>query len=92
MKEDLNDLIFKRATPKIILACRDKLAQKNQMKISKKAGCTYSYTVLVLAKLRDNNIIKVTRSGRTCATELTEKGNKIASLIEELNELLRASE
>ena len=92
MKEYLNNLIFRRSTPRIILACKDDIVRQCKLRISSYTNTTYSHTVRILKELKNNGIIFDEKIGRRCIISLSEKGLKIANMIEKTIDLLNKTD
>jgi predicted transcriptional regulator len=61
--------------------------------LAKETNCTYTHILKVLNQLRDFDIVKFKKQGRTKTIELTEKGIDIAHELEGLvRQLEKASE
>ena len=56
--------------------------------LAKEVDCTYSHTVRILQILEENELIQFVKRGRIKIIELTKLGEKISTIMEELNWLL----
>jgi len=48
--------------------------------IMKKVDCTYSHTLAVVRKLKENDLISISVIGRRSVIDLTKKGKEVAEL------------
>lgn len=61
---------------------------KNLQQISHNINGTYSYLYKVIKDMEKNNMIKVTKIGRSKIPMLTENGEKVVELIEQVDEVI----
>ena len=85
--------IFLRQKPMELLLCLTNgyfNEEKYPSSLAKDSRCTYSHTVHLLQKMERQGLIKFERKGRLKLIKLTEKGEKVAELIRELNRLFKS--
>lgn len=76
--------VFLRPKPcKVIVLLKDSNT-KYISELAKESGATYVHTTKLLRKLEENEIVTIEQNGKKRMVKLTEKGNKIASALNEV--------
>ncbi len=87
-KNELVNLILHEKPSKIILGLRYAGGKTYPAMLSKFADCTYAHTVKILDILEKYQIIKFEKDGRIKNVILTEKGEEIGFLLEQIHRKL----
>lgn len=76
--------VFLRPKPcKVIVLLKDSNS-KYISELAKESGATYVHTTKLLRKLEKENIVSIEQNGKKRMVKLTDKGNKIASALNEV--------
>ena len=82
MSEVLRTLLHEKPAMMLVLLRRK---EKNYAtSLAKSTDCTYSHTMKILDVFEKNGLIKSEKKGRVRYIYLTEKGEKVAELLDEL--------
>ena len=82
--DDLENLFLQGKPAGILVNIRRGRGDKYASVLSKEVDCTYSHTVKILNKFENKDIVEFNKEGRRKLIELTDEGEKIASVLEEL--------
>ena len=77
-----------RKVPTNIIIRLTKLPIKNNSKMARESGCTYSCYFSTLKKFEEVGIVIIEKSGRNCLTRLTKRGEELANILILLNKQL----
>ncbi len=87
MKNNLE--VFFRRKPALMLVALKRLAKARYgSMLAKEIDCTYSHAVKILQNLEKLNLVLFEKKGRIKLIKLTERGEKIANHIENIQGLL----
>ena len=76
--------VFLRPKPcRVIVLLKDSNS-KYISELAKESGATYVHTTKLLRKLEKNEIVTIEQNGKKRMVKLTDKGNKIASALNEV--------
>ncbi len=74
---------------KMILGIRNNGGSSYTTRIAKYADCTYSHTMKIVDFLEEKGLIQSEKQGRTRYIKLTNIGEEVADLLDELVRILR---
>ena len=81
--------IFLREKPIELLLCLTRQARsKYPSMLAKEAKCTYSHTVHLLQRMEKQGLVRFEKQGRLKLVTLTNKGERIADLFENVGRAL----
>lgn len=90
--EGLTGLVLHEKPAGVLLSLKNSNGKYASI-LAKETNCTYTHILKVLNQLRDFDVVKFKKQGRTKIVELTEKGVDIAHELEGLvRQLEKASE
>ena len=79
--------VFLRPKPcKMMRLLRDNESSWHLSKLAKQSDCTYVYLKELVARLEQHGFLFTEHKGKKRIVKLTEKGIKIANIIEELSQ------
>lgn len=82
--------VFLREKPSKILVSLSNPSKENYASaLSTNVGCTYSHTVRLLQKFEELGLVEAKKKGRKKMIVLTDKGEKVASNLSEVLDVLR---
>jgi len=76
--------VFLRTKPCKVLVLLKDYNSKYISELAKESGATYVHTTKLLRKLEKSEIVTIEQNGKKRMVKLTEKGNKIASALNEV--------
>ena len=84
--------VFLRTKPcKVLILLKDSNT-KYISELAKESGATYVHTTKLLRKLENEEIVSIEQNGKKRMVKLTEKGNKIASALNEALSVLESKQ
>ena len=84
----LFEIFFRRVPANILVALRRNIKEIYITILAKKAGCTYGRALTILNKMEKANLVELVKQRRIKTVRLTDKGNKVAQHIEQIQERL----
>ncbi len=81
---DLEEMFLHRKPARILVGITRGEDRKYASVLSKEADCTYSHTVKILDQFEEKGLIEFTKEGRKKLIELTDRGEEIASRMDNL--------
>lgn len=85
--DTINNIFFNKKPMLILLALNKKQTAKYGQAIAKSTNSTYSHVINLLNKFKKYELLTTKKEGRIVYAELTQKGKKMAELIEEIQKL-----
>ena len=79
--------LFLQERPAQILLILSELKRPNISMIAKKADCTFAHASRTLKKMKKLGLVVFTREGRMKYVQLTEKGERVAALLNEIKDI-----
>lgn len=80
---ELEEIFLHQKPARILAGLKRGDGEKYASVLSKEADCTYSHTVKVLDQFEEHGLISFSKEGRKKIIELTESGDRLASLMDE---------
>ncbi|RLG14147.1 MAG: hypothetical protein DRN66_02770 [Candidatus Nanohalarchaeota archaeon] len=77
-------LLFKKKPVDVLMYLQDNTRPKYVSYISKEINCTYAHTEKILDTFRELSMVSFKKDGRRKYIKLTNKGEKIGKLVENL--------
>lgn len=77
-------LILRDKPSKIFIALKDPNTQWYLSKIAKNTGTTYMFVTHLISNLQKSGFVTLETKGKKRMIKLTEKGEKVANLLEEI--------
>lgn len=90
-KKDVPCMIFREKAVKVLMTIYFENLKNNDVyiqSIANKVNSPHSYIWLLIKKFEKANLVECCVTGRTKVIKLTEKGEKIASCIKEIYDIL----
>ncbi len=87
-KDSLVELILHEKPLMILLGLKYSGGKAYPAMLSKYADCTYSHTVKILNVLKENGLINFEKDGRIKYAILTERGEEVAFLLDQIYQKL----
>lgn len=81
------NLFLKEKPVKALIAISHRDNEIYATQIAEEINTTYSHTVKIISRLKDEDMVESTKQGRKKVLTLTEKGESYANLFEELLQL-----
>ncbi|MDY6768759.1 MAG: winged helix DNA-binding protein [Candidatus Nanohaloarchaea archaeon] len=88
---DLEEMFLHRKPARILVGITRGDDRKYASVLSKEADCTYSHTVKILDQFEERGLIEFTKEGRKKLIELTDRGDQIASHLDDLIHVINDS-
>lgn len=87
--KNVDELLLKQKPTEIMVKIRrnEVFEELNLHDVSREADTTYSHCVRVIGKLEEAGLVEKDKDGRDAIVSTTEKGGKVADMIEEMRSL-----
>lgn len=82
--KDLEEMFLHQKPARILVGLNRGNERKYASVLSKEADCTYSHTVKILDQFEEHDLIEFTKEGRKKLIELTDRGEELASTMDDL--------
>jgi len=79
--------LFLQERPAQILLVLSELKEPYISMIAKRADCTFAHASRTLKKMKKLGLVSFTREGRMKYVQLTEKGERVAALLNEMKDI-----
>lgn len=86
---DIFEVFFREKPALILIELKNYNSDPYASVLSKKIECTYSHVVRILNEMKEADLVTFREEGRLKITELTDKGEKVASQVEQARDLLK---
>ena len=83
------DLLVKTKTASILIAIKDPALNWHLSKIARETKTTYVFVTNMVKHFNENGLVIIETKGNKRVVKLTEKGMKIASLLDQLKDQAR---
>lgn len=84
MGDELEEFFLNEKPARILVSLRQQTTDNYATSISRQVDSTYSHTVKVLHRMEDFNLIEYEQKGRKREITLTQKGERIAEILDGL--------
>ena len=78
------NLVIRDKPSKVFMALKDPNTQWHLSKIAKSTGTTYMFVTHFISNLQKTGFVALETKGKKRIVKLTEKGEKVANLLEEI--------
>lgn len=85
--EKMMSLFLKEKPVKALMAISNSNDQIYASQIAEEIDTTYSHTVKIISRLKEQDMVKSSKQGRKKVLRLTDKGRSYANLFEELSQV-----
>ncbi len=87
--KEIFEVFFRRKPAMILVALRQNNSKyKYGSVLAKEVDCTYSHAVKILQEMEKAKLVNFEKQGRIKTINLTESGDRVASFIERIKDIL----